>query len=95
MESIGQILAEHNWFWWIIIGGLAGLIAKALVPGPDPGGCVVTILLGVVGAVVAALLGNLMGLGGDGDRSSLLSAIVGAVLVLLLYRAVASGRRRY
>jgi uncharacterized membrane protein YeaQ/YmgE (transglycosylase-associated protein family) len=93
VENIGQILSEHNWFWWIVIGGIAGLIAKALVPGRDPGGCIVTILLGIVGAVVAALIGNMLHLGGDGDRSSLLSAIVGAVIVLVIYQMIA-GRRR-
>lgn len=94
MEGIGQILSEHNWFWWILIGGLAGLIARAVMPGRDRLGCLLTILLGIAGAVVAALIGNLLGLGGDGDRSSLLSAIVGAVIILAIYRAVA-GRRRY
>ena len=92
MENIGQILGEHNIIWWIVIGGLAGLIAKALMPGKDPGGCIVTILLGIAGAVAAALIGNLIGLGGDGDRSSLLSAIVGAILILIVYRIVTSRR---
>jgi uncharacterized membrane protein YeaQ/YmgE (transglycosylase-associated protein family) len=94
LENIGQILSEHNWFWWILIGGLAGLIARALMPGRDRLGCLLTIALGIAGAVVAALIGNLLGLGGDGDRSSLLSAIVGAIIILAIYRAVA-GRRRY
>ena len=93
MENIGQILAEHNWFWWILIGGLAGLIARAIMPGRDRLGCLLTILLGIAGAVVAALIGNMLGLGGDGDRSSLISAIVGAVIILFLYRLVAGGRR--
>lgn len=93
MENIGQILAEHNWFWWILIGGLAGLIARALMPGRDSMGCLLTIGLGIAGAVVAALIGNLLGFGGDGDRSSLLSAIVGALIILAIYRAVASRRR--
>lgn len=92
MENIGEILGEHNFVWWILIGGLAGLIAKAIMPGRDPGGCIVTILLGIAGAVVAALIGNLIGLGGDGDRSSLLSAVVGAILILIVYRMVAARR---
>lgn len=93
MDGIQTILGEHNILWWIIIGGIAGLIAKLIMPGRDPGGFVVTILLGIAGAIVAALLGNLLGFGGTGDRSSLLSAIVGAVVILALYRMVA-GRRR-
>jgi len=92
MENIAQIFGEHSWIWWIIIGGVAGLIAKAIMPGRDPGGFIVTILLGIAGAVVAALIGNLLGLGGDGDRVSLLSAIVGAIIILAIYRMVA-GRR--
>ena len=94
MENIGQILSEHNWFWWILIGGLAGLLARAITPGRDVSGCIVTILLGIAGAVVAALIGNLLNLGGDGDRSSLLSATVGAVLILIVFRLVSGGRRR-
>lgn len=94
MENVGQILGEHGWLWWIIIGGLAGLIAKVIMPGKDPGGFIVTILLGIAGAVVAALIGNLLGLGGDGDRVSLLSAIVGAVIILAIYRVIAGRRRR-
>jgi uncharacterized membrane protein YeaQ/YmgE (transglycosylase-associated protein family) len=93
MDGIGTILSEHNWIWWIVIGGIAGLIAKAIMPGRDPGGCIVTILLGTAGAVVAALIGNLLGFGGTGDRSSLLSAIVGAIIILAIYRMIA-GRRR-
>lgn len=94
MEGIGEILSEHNWLWWIVIGGLAGLIAKAIMPGKDPGGCIVTILLGIAGAVVAALIGNVLGFGGDGDRVSLLSAIVGAFVILLIYRLVVGRRNR-
>lgn len=94
MENVGQILGEHGWLWWIVIGLVAGLIAKAIMPGRDPGGFIVTILLGIAGAVVAALLGNLLGLGGDGDRVSLLSAIVGAVIILAIYRMIAGRRRR-
>jgi uncharacterized membrane protein YeaQ/YmgE (transglycosylase-associated protein family) len=92
MDGIGTILSEHHWIWWILIGGLAGAIAKLIMPGKDPGGCVVTILLGIAGAVVAAMLGNLLGFGGTGDRVSLLSAIVGAVIILLIYRLI-MGRR--
>jgi len=94
VEGIGQILGEHNWLWWIVIGFIAGLIAKAIMPGKDPGGFIVTILLGIAGAVVAALIGNLLGLGGDGDRVSLLSAIVGAIIILAIYRMVAGRRHR-
>jgi uncharacterized membrane protein YeaQ/YmgE (transglycosylase-associated protein family) len=93
METIGQILNEHNWFWWIVIGGVAGLLARMLMPGKDRIGCLFTIVLGVTGAVLVALIGNAMGLGGDGDRSSLISATVGALLILMIYRAFERRRR--
>jgi uncharacterized membrane protein YeaQ/YmgE (transglycosylase-associated protein family) len=87
---------------WIIFGLIAGLIAKALMPGKDPGGCIVTTLLGIVGAVIGGFIGrSLLGYGratdtmGDiskpGFLMSLLLAVVGAIIVLAVYRMV-SGR---
>jgi uncharacterized membrane protein YeaQ/YmgE (transglycosylase-associated protein family) len=88
-----DLLANHSWLWWIIIGGLAGLIAKAIMPGRDPGGCIVTILLGIAGAVVAGFLGRMIGWYGENDRgASFIAAIVGALILLGIYRLVA-GRR--
>lgn len=79
--------------WWIIIGGIAGGIAKLLMPGKDPGGCIITILLGIAGAVVGGwILGLLMPGRGTGP-TGFLGAILGAVLLLFLYRMFA-GRRR-
>ncbi len=89
-----DLLANHSWLWWIVIGGIAGLIAKMIVPGRDPGGCIVTIVLGIAGAVLAGFIGRTLGWYGPGDRgASFLAAIVGAVIILFIYRAVA-GRRR-
>lgn len=87
---------------WIIFGLIAGLIAKALMPGRDPGGCIVTTLLGVVGAVIGGFIGrSLLGYGratdtmGDiskpGFLMSLLLAVIGAIIVLAVYRMI-SGR---
>lgn len=87
---------------WIIFGLIAGLIAKALMPGRDPGGCIVTTLLGIVGAVIGGFIGrSLLGYGratdtmGDiskpGFLMSLLLAVIGAIIVLAVYRMV-SGR---
>jgi uncharacterized membrane protein YeaQ/YmgE (transglycosylase-associated protein family) len=90
MDRIWQIFGEHGWVWWIVVGLIAGIIAKALMPGRDPGGWIVTILIGIAGAVVAALIGDLLGLGNRGDSTSLLSAIVGALIVLFIYRMVAT-----
>ena len=87
MENYG-ILA------WIVIGGIAGGIAKLLMPGRDPGGCIVTVLLGVAGALVAGWLGRAVGWYGPNDQGAgFVAAIVGAFLLLLIYRVVA-GRRR-
>lgn len=76
----------------IVIGFLAGLIAKFLTPGRDPGGFIITTLLGIVGAVVATYLGQALGWYRAGEGAGFIGAIVGAVILLLIYRAVA-GRR--
>ena len=55
-------LETHGWIAWIIIGGIAGAIAKLLMPGKDPGGCIVTVLLGICGAVLAGFVGQAMNL---------------------------------
>ncbi len=79
---------------WIVIGGIAGAIAKLLMPGRDPGGCIITVLLGIAGALVAGWLGRAVGWYGANDRGAgFVAAIVGAFLLLLIYRLVA-GRRR-
>ena len=86
---MGQYLADHGWLSWIVIGLIAGLIAKALVPGRDPSGCIVTILLGIGGAVLAGFLGQSLGWYRPGEGAGFLAAIVGAVLILAVYRLVA------
>ncbi len=79
---------------WIVIGLLAGGIAKLLMPGKDPGGCIITILLGIAGALLAGFLGRIVGLYGPGDDGAgFIAAIVGAFIILLVYRLIA-GRRR-
>ena len=83
----------HGWIWWIVIGGIAGGIAKLLMPGKDPGGCLITIILGIAGAVLAGWLGHLVHWYEPGEGASFVGAIVGAFLLLLIYRIVA-GRRR-
>ena len=87
------MLGAHGILGWIVIGGLAGAIAKAVMPGRDPGGCIVTIILGICGAVVAGYLGQLLHIYGPGDNVGFLAAIVGAFIILFVYRLIA-GRRR-
>ena len=87
------MLSGHSWLAWIIIGGIAGAIAKALMPGRDPGGCIVTIILGIAGAVVAGYLGQVLHLYKPGAPVGFIGAIVGAFIILFIYRMVI-GRRR-
>lgn len=82
------MLEGHNWIVWIIIGGIAGAIAKLLMPGKDPGGCVITILLGIAGAMLAGYLGQAIGLDSTMDGAGFIGAIVGAFIILFIYRLV-------
>jgi uncharacterized membrane protein YeaQ/YmgE (transglycosylase-associated protein family) len=85
--------------YWIIFGLIAGAIAKALMPGKDPGGCIITMLLGVAGAVVGGFVAQMLQMGGPSSRPGdhgflvrLAFAVIGAVIILAVYRAIA-GRR--
>jgi uncharacterized membrane protein YeaQ/YmgE (transglycosylase-associated protein family) len=73
---------------WIILGLIAGALGKWIMPGDDPGGIIVTILIGILGAVVGGFIGSLIGFGGISgfDFRSLIVAIVGALLCLFIYR---------
>jgi len=73
---------------WIVFGLIAGIIAKWIMPGKDPGGFIITILLGIAGAFVGGWLGSLVGLGSMGSFSlgSFVTAIAGALILLALYR---------
>ncbi len=76
----------------IVIGFLAGVVAKFLMPGRDPGGFIITILLGIVGAFVATYLGQAVGWYRADEGAGFIGAVVGAILVLVVYRLIA-GRR--
>ncbi|NYZ12346.1 GlsB/YeaQ/YmgE family stress response membrane protein [Azospirillum sp. RWY-5-1] len=78
--------------WTIIIGFLAGLVAKFLMPGRDPGGFIVTTLLGIAGAFVATYLGAAIGWYRAGDGAGFIGAVLGAIILLVLYRLFV-GRR--
>lgn len=78
--------------WALIIGLIAGAVARLLMPGRDPGGLVVTALLGVAGSIVATWAGRQLGWYGDGDAAGFIGAVLGAMLILLIYRLIA-GRR--
>ena len=75
---------------WILLGLIAGVLAKWIMPGRDPGGIIVTILIGIAGAFVGGFLGGLVGFGGVNDFSlgSIVTAIIGALVLLFLFRLV-------
>jgi uncharacterized membrane protein YeaQ/YmgE (transglycosylase-associated protein family) len=77
---------------WIIIGLIAGALAKFIMPGDDPGGFIITIILGIAGALVGGFLASLIGIGGGGILWSIIIATIGAIILLAIYRAVAGGR---
>ena len=77
---------------WILFGLVVGIIAKLLMPGRDPGGFIVTILLGIAGALLGGFLGRAMGFYGANEGAGWLISILGAILLLVLYRMMV--RRR-
>ena len=78
--------------WMAIIGLVVGALAKLIMPGKDPGGVIVTALIGVAGALLAGFLGRALGWYGAGEPAGFIASIVGAVILLAIYRAVV-GRR--
>lgn len=79
--------------WTLIVGLVVGAIAKMLMPGRDPGGFIITMLLGVAGAFVAHFIGTSMGWYNEGEPAGFVASVVGAVILLAIYRAVV-GRRQ-
>lgn len=77
---------------WILFGLVVGAIAKLVMPGRDPGGIIVTMLLGIVGAVLGGWIGRAMGLYGPEDPAGFLMSLIGAIVLLAIYRMVV-GRR--
>ena len=78
--------------WTIIIGFIVGLVAKFLMPGRDPGGFIVTVIIGIVGSVIATYLGRAMGIYRVGESAGSIAAVLGAVILLFVYR-MTIGRR--
>jgi uncharacterized membrane protein YeaQ/YmgE (transglycosylase-associated protein family) len=81
---------------WILLGLLAGIVAKAVLPGDDPGGFIITTIIGIVGALLGGLIARALGIGDPIDEffdiSTWLAAIIGAIGLLIVYRVVV-GRR--
>lgn len=79
---------------WILFGLVVGALAKLVMPGKDPGGIIVTILLGIAGALLGGFLGRALGLYETGESAGWIAAFVGALILLVLYRMVAGRRTR-
>lgn len=75
---------------WIILGAVAGILGKFLMPGKDPGGFIVTILLGIAGALLAGFIGQAVGFYKEGEGAGWIAATLGAVVLLFIYRMVKS-----
>lgn len=82
------MLLENSFFGWILIGLVAGVLGKILMPGRDPGGFIVTILIGIAGALLAGFVAQSMGWQVDSGWQSYAAATGGAIVLLLLYRVV-------
>lgn len=80
-----------HWLWVALIGLVVGALAKLLMPGKDSGGFIVTALLGIAGSLVATALGRVMGLYGEGQSAGFIMSVIGAIVLLAIYRVV---RRR-
>jgi uncharacterized membrane protein YeaQ/YmgE (transglycosylase-associated protein family) len=75
-----------HWIWEGLIGLLAGVVAKLIMPGRDPGGIILTMLLGIAGSLIATYLGSLVGWYREGDKAGFIMSVVGAVILLAIYR---------
>jgi len=78
---------------WIVFGLVVGIVAKLLTPGRDPGGFIVTVLLGIAGALLGGFIGRAAGWYREGDPVGFAMAVVGSIMLLVLYRLIARGPR--
>ncbi|HEY8834768.1 MAG TPA: GlsB/YeaQ/YmgE family stress response membrane protein [Chthoniobacterales bacterium] len=81
--------SAHSILWILLIGLVIGAVAKLLTPGRDPGGCIITMLIGIAGSFVASYLGQKLGWYEPGQPAGFIASVVGAMLLLLLYRLIA------
>ena len=77
---------------WIVFGLIVGIVAKLLMPGRDPGGFIITVVLGIAGALLGGFIGRALGFYGPGDAAGFIMSILGAVLILFLYRRFGPAR---
>lgn len=80
--------------WMLIIGLVIGALAKLIMPGKDPGGILITMLIGVAGSLIAGFLGRSLGWYSEGESAGFIASIIGALILLGIYRAVVGRNRR-
>ena len=80
---------------WIVFGLVVGVVAKFVMPGRDPGGIIVTIVLGIVGALLGGWIGRALGIYEPGQPAGFIMAVLGAIVILAIYRLAFSGRTRH
>ena len=82
-----------GFLWMIIVGLVAGLLARAIKPGSDPMGWIMTIVLGIVGAMLGGFVAGLIGINADGGFTGLIFSVIGAIILLFVYEMIMSKRR--
>ncbi|MGX8221151.1 GlsB/YeaQ/YmgE family stress response membrane protein [Psychrobacter celer] len=82
-----------SFIWMIIVGLVAGLLARAIKPGSDPMGWIMTIILGIVGAMLGGFIAGLIGIDADGGFIGLIFSVIGAIILLFLYEMIVTKRR--
>ena len=82
-----------SFIWMIIVGLVAGLLARAIKPGSDPMGWIMTIVLGIVGAMLGGFLASLIGINADGGFTGLIFSVIGAIILLFLHEMIVNKRR--
>ena len=82
-----------SFIWMIIVGLVAGLLARAIKPGNDPVGWIMTIVLGIVGAMLGGFIAGLIGINADGGFTGLIFSVIGAIILLFIYEMIMNKRR--
>ena len=82
-----------GFIWMIIVGLVAGLLARAIKPGSDPMGWIMTIVLGIVGAILGGLVAGVVGINANGGFTGLIFSVIGAIIILFAYEFIMSKRR--
>jgi uncharacterized membrane protein YeaQ/YmgE (transglycosylase-associated protein family) len=81
-----------SFLWMLVIGLIVGAIAKFLMPGKDPGGIIITMLIGIAGALIAGFLGRALGLYAPDEPAGFIASVIGAILLLIIYRVATKQR---